>query len=159
MRAVAKRRKRPKVQETPQPTKTPKWNDPSIGGFPLAWRFSICDREGPYNWAILESSTEFMRVVGRLAEFETKSWDQICDAGCHSIECHRMEKPARDRLSDIGQDDVDELMSYRIAGSQRVWCIQDQNIMRILWWDPDHQVYRTEKDRRDRTKRRRRKGR
>ena len=67
-----------------------------------------------------------------------------------------MDEAARDRLAEIGQDDLDELMSFRITGESRVWCIQDSAIMRVLWWDPHHGVYPIEKDKADRKKRRRR---
>ena len=40
----------------------------------------------------------------------------------------------------IRQDDVDELMSFRLDSRGRVWCIQTGNIMRVLWWDPNHEV-------------------
>ena len=46
---------------------------------------------------------------------------------------------------EIQQDDIDKLMSFRIAGKKRVWCIQDRNIMRVLWWDPQHEICRVPK--------------
>lgn len=64
----------------------------------------------------------------------------------------KLDKPARDRLKEIEFDDVEELMSFRIAGAHRVWCVQSGHIMRVLWWDPNHQVYVVPKDRGDRAK-------
>ena len=151
-------KKQPKWAKAPTPTKQPKWaREPQIDGQALAWRFSACDKTGPFSWAVL-TDAKFKQVHDKLHEFETKTWDQLHAARCHPIECHRFEKPARDQLAKINLDDVDELMSFHIAGHNRVWCIQDRNIMRILWWDPDHQVYKTEKDRGDRRKRHRRGG-
>ena len=84
-------------------------------------------------------------MIERLHEFETKNWDEILQTGSHPIEVYKCEKGARDRLAEIKQDDTDELMSFRIAAKKRVWCIKDRNIMRILWWDPEHLVYPVEK--------------
>ena len=135
--------KRPKIAKhllNPAPAKVPKSKDPEIHGSPLAWRFSTCDKAGQFAWTGLEHGEAFKEVMDRLHEFETKTWDEITRTGSHPIEVYKCEKSARDRLTDIQQDDVDELMSFRISGKKRVWCIQDRNIMRILWWDPDHLI-------------------
>ncbi|GGK35401.1 hypothetical protein [Salinarimonas ramus] len=154
--------KSPKIAKhvvEPEPTKTPKYREPEIEGLPLAWRFSACDRDGPFSWIAFETADKFKEVIDRLHDFETKSWNDLLGAGCHPIEVYRLEKEARDRLRAIQRDDLDELMSFRVAGAHRLWCVRERNIMRILWWDPDHMVYRTEKDRADRTKRKRKEGR
>lgn len=124
---------------------------------PLAWRFSGADKGGPFSWASLKDG--YQKVVEHLHEFETKSWDEIKRAGCHPIEISRLEKGARDRLQAIKRDDLDALMSFRVGGAERVWAIQEpgcRNIMRVLWWDPAHSVYRTERDKGDRIKRKNR---
>lgn len=146
-------KKRAKIVERPEPAKRPKLrDDPQIDGRgPLSWRFSICDREGPFRWELTPKDAH--RVMARLAEFKTKTWAEIEDTGSHRIECHRLCKSAQDRLVEIGQDDLDDLMSFRMTGACRVWCIVDNAIMRVLWWDPEHQVYPTEPDRADRRKR------
>jgi hypothetical protein len=134
---------KPKVAkhlQNPEPRKRPKSRDHEIDGFPLAWRFSGCDKGGPFSWAALDHGAPFREVIERLQEFETKQWAEIINTGSHPVEIHKCEKPAKDRLAEIKQDDLDELMSFRISGTKRVWCIKDGNIMRVLWWDPDHQV-------------------
>ncbi|MBX7259668.1 MAG: hypothetical protein K1Y02_25150 [Candidatus Hydrogenedentes bacterium] len=50
-------------------------------------------------------------------------------------------KNAQKRLSEIRQDDIDELFSFRIMKKKRLWGILDRHVFKILWWDPDHQVY------------------
>jgi hypothetical protein len=124
----------------PTPSKRPKSTDPAISGLPLAWRFSGCDRAGPFAWTKLPHGERFKEVIDRLHEFEKMNWDQILSTGSHPIDIGDCKKSAKDRLAEIKQDDIDALMSFRIAGKKRVWCIQDQNIMRVLWWDPEHAV-------------------
>jgi hypothetical protein len=142
---VVKRQKIAKHLTNPAPIKRPKSKDPEIEGRPLAWRFSGCDRGGPFSWDGLTHGEPFKEVVERMHQFEKMNWQEIIGTGSHPIEVYRCEKLARDRLIEIQQDDVDELMSFRIAAQKRVWCIQDQNIMRVLWWDPEHQVCPSEK--------------
>jgi hypothetical protein len=132
--------KTPKYLQTPAPTKRPKYNEPEISGRPLAWRFSGCDRDGPFSWDGLAHGESFKEVIERLHEFEKMNWEQIIATKSHPIEVYKCEKAAQDRLKKIQQDDVDALMSFRISGTKRVWCIQDGNIMRVLWWDPKHEI-------------------
>ena len=151
------KRKQARFAEEPQPEKRAKWqDDPLIEGVgPLSWRFSVCDRDGPYSWSLL-SPEDRTRVLDRMAELESMTWSEITKTGSHPIELGRLCKAAQSRLTAIGQDDADALVSFRITGAGRMWCIQDASIMRVLWWDPHHQVYPVKKDRADRVKQRRR---
>jgi hypothetical protein len=125
--------------------KRPKYKDPEIDGKPLAWRFSSCDKEGDFAWTNLMHGSQYKNVIERLHEFEKMKWDQIIFTRSHPIALNKCIKEARKRLSDIEQDDIDELMSFRITGKERVWCIRDMNIMRVLWWDPKHAICPSEK--------------
>lgn len=132
--------KQPKVAEEPTPEKRPRWVEPKVNGLPLAWRFSTNDPGGDWAWTSLQPPEKYQEVLEKLHEFETKNWREIVAGGSHSIELGRLAKKARDRLTVIKRDDLDELMSFRLTGKNRVWCVRDQNIMRLLWWDPDHTV-------------------
>lgn len=105
----------------------------------MAWRFSGADRAGPFSWTI-QPDAKFREVMEKLHEFEGKNWADIINTGSHPIVIQDLCKAARDRLADIKLDDVDELMSFRLTGPNRVWCIQAGNIMRALWWDPEHMI-------------------
>lgn len=150
--------KKPKAVEKPKPERVPRWQkDPLIGGErPLSWRFSHRDANGPFGRHQI-GPDDFHGVVTCLAEFEGKTWDQIIAAGSHKIECARLCDAARTRLVDIGHDDLDEIMSFHLTGASRVWCVHDGSIMRVLWWDPTHQVYPTPVDKANRKKIRNRK--
>jgi hypothetical protein len=84
-------------------------------------------------------------VVDRLKHFESMTWVEILRTGSHRINASDLGKPARDRLVEIRQDDVDYLVSLRIDGPGRMWGILDERVLRILWWDPEHDVYPVEK--------------
>lgn len=51
-----------------------------------------------------------------------------------------LAKRARDRLVEISQDDAAEYFSLRVNSAARVWGIRDAHTLRILWWDPNHEV-------------------
>lgn len=76
----------------------------------------------------------------KLQEFERRNWDEITKSGSHPIAVSRIEKLAQDRLREIRKDDVDELMSFRLTGRERVWCVKQLSIMKVLWWDPNHEI-------------------
>jgi hypothetical protein len=75
-----------------------------------------------------------------MKELETMTWHSISETGSHFIDVSGLSKPARDRLMEIHQDDVDQLYSLRVTGRLRIFGIRDGGVLRVLWWDPDHQV-------------------
>lgn len=126
-------------------------------GHPLAWRFGRPDRGGPFAWNIADGE-KFREIMHKLFEFEDKNWNEIMAGGSHPIPVERLCDAARARLVEIERDDLDELLSLRLTGANRVWCIKNGHILRPLWWDEHHQVVPVPKDRGDRKKERRRKG-
>ena len=60
---------------SPSEEKKPRFKDPLIEGSPLSWRFSSCDRDGPFSWAVLQDP-QYKAIVEKLHEFETKSKKQ-----------------------------------------------------------------------------------
>ena len=106
----------------------------------VAWRFSTHDKGGRWAWTNLSNLSEYKETIEKLYSFETMDLTTINRAGSHRVELARLSKEARKRLEKIRQDDVDHLMSFRLSGKKRIWCIDDINIMNILWWDPNHTV-------------------
>lgn len=111
-----------------------------MDGLPLAWRFSACDKGGAWAWTSLDAAGKYKRVLEKLHQFETMNWSEIKRGGSHPVEVSMLAKGARDRLTQIKQNDLDDLMSFHLTGKNRVWCVRDRNIMKVLWWDPDHTV-------------------
>lgn len=107
-----------KHQANPVPIKKPKSQEPMIHGGPLAWRFSSCDKNGPFCWNEFESLDKFKEIIEKLHEFETKNWDEIIKGGSHPIEIYKIEKKAQNRLTELNRDDIDELMSFRLPSHQ-----------------------------------------
>jgi hypothetical protein len=104
------------------------------------WAFRIVDLGGPWCWSAIEGAL-LAEVLARLRDYESMTWEQIDGpTGSHGVEPWKLCKQAQLRLAAIRQDDASELFSLRITGRRRVWGIVDEHVLRILWWDPDHQV-------------------
>ncbi|AWW74573.1 hypothetical protein CD351_09060 [Erythrobacter sp. KY5] len=153
-----KRDKKAKFGAHPAPVKSPVIREHHFeDGHPLAWRFGQTDKAGPFAWDI-QPDQKFREVMLKLCEFESKNWNEITAGGSHPIATEKLCDEAKSRLVEIERDDLDELLSLRLAGKNRVWCIKSGHLLRPLWWDEEHQVYPVEKDKADRKKRRRRNG-
>lgn len=103
-----------------------------------SWRFSTVDRDGPFAWPI--GTQVELGILQRLREFDTMRWPEIEGPDHHAIAVSKLSKIARDRLSAIKQDDLDEVFSFHFAGRPRIIGIRDRNAVKLLWWDPEHQV-------------------
>ena len=68
------------------------------------------------------------------------NWVDLGRNGSHHIPVSRIIPQARKRLEEIHQADIDDLYSLRLTGVQRIIGIRDRNNLKILWWDPEHEV-------------------
>jgi len=58
----------------------------------------------------------------------------------HPIRVDKLATEARKRLEELRQDDVDVLWSLRVQGKPRIWGIREGRVLKLLWWDPNHEV-------------------
>jgi hypothetical protein len=106
-----------------------------------AWRLDLVDLDGPFGWG-KAGRAELLTIFERLKSFESMSWREIDQSpSCHLVPLDRISKPARDRLESLKLEDTDGLYQLRIQAKVRVFGFRDRNILRILWWDDDHQVW------------------
>ena len=131
--------KRPKLARRPDPKKQVK-EGVRADDMSIAWRFRLCDHDGKWAWSKLFRPADCKRVIKRLGEFEIMNWNEIIRTGSHPIDTANLTKDARNRLQEIHRDDIDQFFSFRISGIERVWCIKQQNMMYVLWWDPKHEI-------------------
>ncbi|GFO82208.1 MAG: hypothetical protein A49_18350 [Methyloceanibacter sp.] len=61
-------------------------------------------------------------------------------SGSHFVNFEKLCPAAQKRLGELEKDEQGALFSVRIQGKMRVWGIRDVGILRILWFDPNHQV-------------------
>lgn len=96
----------------------------------------------PWGWHEIEASkTEEIRK--KLIDFERKTWNEILireNHWNHRIAKAKIITAAQEKLAEICQDDIDYLVSLRLSSRERIWGIPDRGVLRLLWWDPYHQI-------------------
>lgn len=107
-----------------------------------AWRISMLEMIDPFGWHRI-GPLKLAEVRRKLGDFESMTWNDILVTAAHrnhAVAVDRLCKTAQDRLEEIGQEDIDELVSLRLSGPERVWGIRAGNVLKVLWWDPEHAV-------------------
>jgi len=146
---MPKKQRRIKQPVVPDNILTPKiphyLGTPNLEDRHLAWRFSNADLNGPFKCGDF-THDEFTQLWDCLRAFEKKNIAQLRKAGSfHRTPTPNLSKKAKDRLQEILLDDIDVLYSFHITGTRRLWCMRHENILSILWWDKNHEVYPTPK--------------
>lgn len=95
--------------------------------------------DGPFGWDRLEKKV-LNNILQKLKNFESMTWGEIEGRRHHSISKDTLSRTAQKRLEEIHMDDVDEVFSLAMGGTERIFGVRERNIFKILWWDPDHQV-------------------
>jgi hypothetical protein len=93
----------------------------------------------PFGWREIDEANA-SQVRGRLSNLESMKWKEFIGDQNHFIKIAALSKEARDHLIAIKQDDIDSVMSIRIVQKSRVVGIMEHNILKLLWWDPEHLV-------------------
>jgi len=104
------------------------------------WSFSKLDVGGPWCFSNTEAG-QAAPILQKLGQFEGMTWGELATQKSHAVPVSGICKAARDRLAELKQDDIDELFSFRLSAAVRIWGIRDANVIRVLWWDPEHVVW------------------
>lgn len=86
---------------------------------------------------------DFHSIAYAFKSFESMTWNQIFidnSENNHAISLNDIEKFAYDRILSLSYDDQNCLWSLRLNGRQRLWGIREKNYFLVIWWDPFHQV-------------------
>ncbi len=131
--------KSPKVANAPADQKIPRAQELNVTQRKPIWSFKLMETDGPFSWKRLYGSNVGL-VLDRLKNLESMTWGEIEGSDNHFIDRSQCSKEAQDRLAEIKMDDVAEVFSLHITGRQRMVGIRDQEVLRILWYDPEHRV-------------------
>jgi hypothetical protein len=96
----------------------------------------------PLGWHILDGEG-FQHIHRKLSQFESMTWAEILIDGKkfnHMVSVDDLCSEAKKRLTEIGQADVEQLVSLHLSGKERVWGKLDQGVLTVIWWDPSHEV-------------------
>lgn len=106
-----------------------------------SWQLDAVQLKDSFGWEAI-SREKFLNVLTRLKDIEKMTWGEIQKdpKSFHSVRIADLETKARHELNRLKLDDQESLFSIRISGRERVWAIKNGPILRVLWWDPEHQV-------------------
>lgn len=87
----------------------------------------------------------FVKAINRLSEFEKRTWLEIeQDNSCSNIEVSKLDNRAQKFIKKTPAfKDIDVLYHIRVDSTFRIWGKREQEVLHILWFDPDHKVYPT----------------
>ena len=104
------------------------------------WEVSKIDDDSPWGWNQIDCPYFLKNIWKKMRDFETMTWGEILNRNHHAIAVNRIIEDAQKRLRELGHDDVEELVSFRLTGRQRLWAIRLGNVSSLLWWDPNHEI-------------------
>lgn len=146
---MSHRDKRPVAALSPSSGKTPTAvSDPTeYRSRKIAWRVGKIDlAHAKWGGKIITGTDWWQKLHGRLKNLESMTWAEIeKDRHSHAFEVRHLCKDAQDRLLELKLQTIDTLYQIHVNGPGRLWGIREGALLSILWWDPNHTVYPTEK--------------
>ncbi|WP_454785478.1 hypothetical protein [Legionella sp. WA2024007413] len=111
----------------------------------VVWSFALADNDGAWSFKKLNDTQLHDLIFNELVLKEHLSWNDLQSAKSHHVESYKLIKEAQDRLRSLNMDDVNELFSLRLNGLKRIWGIRQENVLRVIWWDPKHEICPSQK--------------
>ncbi len=134
--------KKARVKDQPLVGKNPKAvANYSYSKLNPSWRISkLCLRD-PYGWQSLPIE-KIQYIQQKLLHLESMTWDEILvkNGHHHEVDITRLCRQAQDYLEEMSLDDIDQVLSLRLTGKERVWGILNNGVVELLWWDPNHEI-------------------
>lgn len=137
--------KHPKTEFNPSSKKTPRQQE-NATYFKTqhpSWQISRIDEDGEWGWNKIGVDEFKSEVVAKIKNFESSTWAEILGDKSHEVSISQISKDAQKRLAQLKLEDIESLVSLRLAGRKRIWGIRNAAVFKILWWDPEHEVYPT----------------
>ena len=141
--------KRSRSRKSKGASALPKATQPASNLF-CSWVFSLADKGGDWAWKKI-TQRDLKEVIEKFANFETMPLDDRGRGGSHGVPINELPPKTQARLHEINFGDFNKLYSLHINGKKRVWCTREQGpvgnqiLYQILWWDPNHKVYPSDK--------------
>lgn len=99
------------------------------------------DMDGPFGWNAIDAG-QLRTVLEKLKGYEGMNLSDLRAAKCHPYPISETTKAARDRAVELRLNaSHSELFSFRIQGAMRVICLNTWPRLELLWFDPNHGVY------------------
>ncbi len=139
-------RKQPKITQEIGDTVVPKLSQFKRDGQVY---FSFCKFDETNKWGANETS-ETLNVWDfgtKIKSFESMTWKVLRSNRTFSFYPYAdLPTECQNALRKIKMDTFDNLWSLHIDGRRRLWGVRVDGFFLALWYDPDHNVYQTEKN-------------
>ena len=106
----------------------------------LVWKMAEIDDDSPWGWNQITCPDFLRNIWEKMRSFETMTWGEILGRHHHAITVNDIIEPAKNRLAQLGHDDQEELVSFRLSNTERIWAIRSGAEAFLLWWDPNHEI-------------------
>ncbi len=140
-----KNRPKSKKQSVEKKPIIAKQNESFLNDYPY-WSFKKTDNTF-YKWQIGDAK----ELVSELKAYEGLTWNEILSASGgkkkgrgtnnHSIQISELIQEAQKRLVELNFDNEDVIFSLRISARKRLWGFRQGNILEIVWFDTNHEIY------------------
>ncbi|WP_437576433.1 hypothetical protein [Sorangium sp. So ce887] len=116
----------------------------------IVWRVGCFDLDHPKKWLNEEQSEAILHIISRLKIYESFTWsqlDRVSEQNHRWEDWSKWEEPSRDRLRYLCLDDQEQWYQLDISKLGRLFGYRDSNVFNVVWWDRDHEVYKTKRKR------------
>jgi hypothetical protein len=158
------RRKNPtidyRIEQQVKPQKTPKiqYTDAvNYDNLPPVWSFKRVEKEQMWMFkpedfmSYLGDTLNPKCILSKLAAFENMTWRQIKEqtyggkgkSSNHFVEVANLNKRAQLRLGQLQL--TENIFSLRLGGKVRIYGVLQSQVLEILWYDPEHEIYPVER--------------
>ncbi len=120
---------------------------PSYNDRKAAWHVGRIQLVEPYGWNEIPSE-QIQYVREKLAHFEKKTWNEIFVVDKkynHAISVGDLRCKIAKGWMQRNMPDQDSLWTLRFSGAERVWGVYSGGVYQIVFWDPKHRIYPSEK--------------
>lgn len=102
------------------------------------WSFRLLDTDGPWCWKKIHNPADILK---KMADWESMTFTEIFQGrGSHEVPQDNLTPEAIDRLNVLGLDMAESVTSMRLTSASRLICLRQDDILQVLWWDPEHTV-------------------
>ncbi|MFD1547063.1 hypothetical protein [Nonomuraea guangzhouensis] len=116
----------------------------------ISWRFRHVDHDGPWGFDKVDGPT-LCWIMERLAQFESMTINELFNNGGYPGKDYDVEAlptpKSRERLIELGLSDMTKVWALRLEGEPRLYGFLYGNCFHVVWWDPLHQVWPSNKKR------------
>lgn len=141
---MGQKRRKPRAEHAPSEGRQVRiGQDPGSAQF--HWRTNKMDFGGPWGWHLVHPCYVHRKIIPDLQSFEGMTWTQIKTGASKgsgsSIHGSKLHDKARARLRQLGIDEDQHFFELKFDHKTlRLWGVRGA-ALRILWWDPHHEVY------------------